>query len=404
VADRLLMHWNGRDAAWLDEGGAVTRGSLFEAASAAGEREAIVIISSEQLLLTHVRLPPIRQARRRLQAAGFALEDQLVARVDSLHFALAARPEANGETAVVVIDRERLQTMLDAFIEARLDVVQIVPDVLALPLPASDEWQVVVLAERVLNRDGIYSGFAAERELWPTMAAAGDPPARIHVYAAASDDTVDSLIASAGFEPAPEIERIALDNDDAVLTRLLAHADTSAAINLRQGDFARASAMQTWWQPFKITAGLAAAWLVLAIGARAVESWQLHQRINALEAESVAAFRDAFPNVQTINDLRVQAEQNIRSLRGTGGAGGGLFSLLQATAEVTGQAGDISVQSMQYRDGALYLSMRGKNVQSLEALRAGFARQAATTLNVESADAAADGVQIRASVSSGADT
>ena len=189
---------------------------------------------------------------------------------------------------------------------------------------------------------------------------------------------------------------------DAVLTHLLSHSDPGSAINLRQGTFARASAMQTWWQPFKLTAGLAAAWLILAIGARAVESWQLNQRIEALETASVAAFRDAFPNVQTINDLRVQAEQNIRGLRGTSGAGGGMFSLLQATAEVAGQAGDITIQSLQYRDGALYLALRGANVQSVESLRAGFARQPATTLNIESTDVGTDGVQIRASVASGA--
>ena len=46
---------------------------------------------------------------------------------------------------------------------------------------------------------------------------------------------------------------------------------------------------------------------------------------------------------------------------------------------------------------AVYLF--GDNVQALESLRAGFARQPATRLSVESADAAADGVQIRARVS-----
>jgi len=402
LADRLTLHWNGDVAAWLDAEGALTRGSLAEAAQAAGDREAVVLIASEQLLITHVRLPPIRQARRRLQAAGFALEDQVAARVDSLHFALAARPEPNGETAVVVIDRARLRAMLDDFVDARLDVIQIVPDVLALPAPAPDEWQLAVFDGRTLTRSAAHSGFAVEPDLWPIVAAASEAPARIQVHAAEDNHTIAGMIDAAGFEPATEIERTSRVDNNAVLTQLLGRADPGSAINLRQGDFARASAMQTWWQPFKLTAGLAAAWLILAIGARAVDSWQLNQRIDALEAQSVAAFRDAFPNVQTINDLRVQAEQNIRALRGTGGAGGGLFSLLQATAEVTGQAGDISIQSLQYRDGALYLALRGANVQSVESLRAGFARQPSTTLDIESTDVGTDGVQIRASVASGA--
>ncbi|GAB3685614.1 type II secretion system protein GspL [Salinisphaera aquimarina] len=402
MAERFLIHLDGEQAAWLDDGGALVRAPLAEAADAAGERESVVLIPTEHVLLTRVHLPPIRQARRRLQAASFALEDQLAARVDTLHFALAARPETSGDTAALVIDQTRMQDIIDLCRDARLDVVQIVPDALALPMPATDEWQIAVIDDRVITRTGAHRGFAAERGLWPALADGDSAPARIVAYGArAANDTVKAMLAEPAFEPEPELDVITLENDDTVLARLLAQADLSAAINMRQGLFARASAMQTWWQPFKITAGLAAAWLVLAIGARGIESWQLNQRIDALHAESVAAFRDAFPNVQTINDLRVQAEQNIRTLRGAGGSGG-MFPLLQATAEVTGQAGDVTVQSMQYREGALYLSMRGDNVQSLEALRAGFARQPGASLDVQSADAAADGVQIRASVSSGA--
>ena len=75
--------------------------------------------------------------------------------------------------------------------------------------------------------------------------------------------------------------------------------------------------------------------------------------------------------------------------------------MLEATADVAGQDDSLVVQGMQYRNGTLDLSIRGKNVQSVETLRAGFASQAGLTLSVQSADANADGVQIRASVTQG---
>ena len=396
VADRLIIHFDGERAAWLDDRGALARGTPADAASAAGERPAVVLLPSEQILLTTVRLPPIRQARRRLQAARYALEDRLVSRVDSLHFALAARAGTDGETAVAVVDETLLRDHLDRLEEAGLDVLQLTADALTLPAPAEDQWQVLALDERVLARTDVRHAFAAEAGLWPALAAGGTPPARVLLHA--DSEAAAETAAAIDVEPKPAIDRKIFDGPDAALIWLLANVDLQHAINLRQGAFARTSAMQAWWQPFKITAGLAAAWLIVAIAARGIESWQLGSRIDGLEATTESAFRDAFPDVQTINDVRVQAEQRIGELRGSGGSGG-VFALLQAIAEVTGDAGDIRIQSLQYRDGAVYLNLRGENVQALESLRAGFARQPATRLSVESADAAADGVQIRARVS-----
>lgn len=399
MAERFVLHFNGARAAWLNAAEEIVRGDLAEAALAADGRECVLLLPGEDVLVTRVHLPPIRQARRRLRAASFALEDQLITRVDDLHFALAAKSDGDGDTPVLVVERELMQGVINACNAAGLDVARIIPDVLTLPVADPDAWTVAVFDKRVLTRTRANHGFACEPALWPTLASACDTPKRIVLHAASGDAQASHLIDDLTFDSPPAIEHAVSADTDTVFARLLADADTQRAINLRQGAFARSSAMQTWWQPFRLTAGLAAAWLLIALTARGIESYQLQQRVDNLQAASEAAFREAFPEVRTINDMRVQAEQNIRNLRGTGGSGG-MFPLLQATAEVTGQAGELTIQSLQYRDGALYLSLRGKSVQSLEALRAGFARQAGATLRVESADAAADGVQIRASVSS----
>lgn len=399
MAERFVLHFDGARAAWLNAADELVRGELAEAAAAANGRECTVLVPGENILVTRVHLPPIRQAKRRLRAASFALEDQLISRVDDLHFALAAKADADAETPVLVIERQIMRNLLEACAEAGLDVLQIIPDMLALPKADARQWTVGVLDARVLTRTQHHHGFACEPSLWPTLADACEAPERIVLHAADDDTHTPGLIDNLSFAVPPELEQTNHDTRDGVFARLLAEADSARAINLRQGEFARASAMQTWWQPFKFTAGLAAAWLLVALCARGIESFQLHQRIDTLEATSETAFREAFPNVRTINDLRVQAEQNIRALRGGGGSGG-VFQLLQATAEVTGQAGELTIRSLQYRDGALYLSLRGDNVQALEALRAGFARQAGAALSVESTEATSDGVQIRASISS----
>lgn len=403
MAPRLIIHFDGVLAAWLDDSGVLVRGALAKAAAQTREREVTILVPGEQILLTTVRLPPVRQAGRRLQAARYALEDHLADRVENLHFALGPRADALGATPAAVIDLARMHEYSDAFEAAGLDVVQLCPDALALPPPSDDAWQVAILGKRALVRTGTRSGFACEVELWPLLLQAAEtPPHSLTVHTADKEKVMAILAAPAtedASDVAPEMLWETYPDDDAVLAAVLHQtANTASPMNLRQGAFARASALQAWWQPLRITAGLAAAGLVLAVTARGIEDWQLHKRIETLHATSLQAFHTAFPDEKQINDLRVQAEERIRALRGNGG-NSGVFPLLQAVAEVTGAADNLSVQSLQYRGGKLYLSLHGKNVQAVEALRAGFAHQRGTTLTVDSADAAADGVQIQASVS-----
>lgn len=398
MAERLTLYFDGSTAAWIDDSGGVSRGALIDAARYAGEHEVVVLLPGEQILLTHVALPPIRQASRRLQAARYALEDQLAGRVEQLHFALAAKTPAHEDAAVAVIDLDRMRDYCAAFDEAGLDVVQMLPDVLALPPPDAGSWQIAAMDDRVLARTGLHAGFVCDTDLWPTLAEASQP-APLHIQLHATTRPAADTLADVAWATAPEREDVIhRDRVDGTLAMLLgAPAARSSAINLRQGRFARQSQMQTWWRPLMLTAGLAATWLVIAIAARAIELYQLDHEIARLDQQSLTAFHDAFPNVKNINDMRVQAEVGIRALRGNASAGG-IFPLLQATAAVTGQSDDLRLQSLQYRNGQLNLSIDGKNVQSVETLRAGFAQQTGTQLSVQSADASSAGVQIRAAV------
>lgn len=405
MARRLALYFDGEQAAWLDDDQQLRRGALSEfAATIDGvDAETSVIIPGEDVLLTRAPLPPIRAASRRLQAARYALEDRLAGRVEQLHFALAGTPDRAGETPVAVIDLDRMTALCAALDAAGIEVMRILPDYMALPAPAADRWQLAISNDRVLARTASAAGFACDADLWPVLAGALDTPMAATVHAADAESARSLLGIDWGHEvDAPALEFVACTDDDALLAVLLGQPDVlRGGVNLRQGAFARRSQFQSQWRPLMLTGALAATWLIIAIVARGIETWQLDQRADALHQQTLAAFHDAFPNVQNINDLRVQAEEGIRQLRGSGGADG-LFPLIQAVAAVTGQTDDLQVQSMQYRNGKLSLSLNGKNVQSVETLRAGFAQRDGIKLSVEGADASSSGVQIRATVSQGA--
>lgn len=396
MEERFPIYLPGGDrVCWPDAQGRPVTGDAAVAVAAAREREIVLVVPGEEVLLTEAKLPPVRQAARRRQAARYALEDRLATPVDELHFALGER-RGDGATPVAVVARERMTAWLGIPRTHGTEPVATVPDCLCPPPPAEGARRVWLLDGRALVRSGERDGFACEYDLLPDLlaAASGDRP-RLEVLAV-DGETERELLARLR-ERHDGVEADFVDDAGEIRARLLAGAARPPALNLCQGEFAPVSRNGAWWRPLRVTAALFAGWLVLALATQALTYWQLRQEAAALRERSVTAFREAFPRVQRIRDIRVQAEEELRALRGDGSAGT-LFALLQATAEAGAGAEGLRIESLQYRDGALYLSLSGEDVRALETLRGGFERQRTARLTVESADAGGGGVQIRARV------
>src|SRR5689334_16197691 len=73
-------------------------------------KEIIAIVPAEDVLLTKIQLPKMNRARL-MQAVPFALEDELIADVDTLHFAVGEY-EADKELTVAVVAQEKMQQWL----------------------------------------------------------------------------------------------------------------------------------------------------------------------------------------------------------------------------------------------------------------------------------------------------
>ena len=397
MEERFPIYWLGADrVCWLDAQGRAEIGDVAAAAAAAGERAITLVASGEHILVVEANLPPVRQAGRRRQVARYALEDRLATSVDELHFALGRR-RGDGATPVAAVARDRMAEWMEALPGEDAVPDAVVPDYLCPAPPPAGTWHVWLLDGRALVRCGEQAGFACECELLPSLLAAetGEEPA-LSVLAV-DDETNRQLLerlGEHGYAIEPEYVR---DAGEAYARLLQNAASVRPALDLRQGEYAPVSQFDAWWRPLRATAALFVAWVLLSVAVQGMTYWQLHQQAETLRERSETAFREAFPEVQRVRDLRLQAEEKLRALRGDGSAST-LFTLLQATADAAGGDDGLRIESLQYRDGALYLSLSGENVQALERLRAGFGRQDTARLTVESADAGSGGVQIRARV------
>lgn len=351
----------------------------------AAGRRVVVLVPSADVRLCTVAVPA-RQAAKVLQAVPYALEDQLADDVETLHFAIGAR-DAQGQWPVAVIARQRLEEYLGFFAERGVRPDALYPDILALPIPAEDQFSLLVDGDEVLARTSGNTGFVCAREdleLCLQLADA-DRQRRLRILIARDQDFDPSTLPWTG-EP--------LHGFAHPLEALLQHLGDSAAIDLLQGDY---SARQDWlrlWRPWRLAAGLAVVALVLGATLHGVEAWRLGTELQALSERNQQRYREIFPEETRIVDLEAQLGQQLARLEGEP-ASAELLGLMNAAAEAIGAVPDLRLEALQYRDSALYASMRAEGLQALEQLKAWFAQGRAARLEVQSANAGSEGVQIR---------
>lgn len=368
------------------------RGTLDEALAQAKGRRIILLVPAEHVLLTHIELP-IRNRNKLLQAAPYAVEDQLAEDIDALHFAMGSRADGNA-VAVAVVARARMEEWLTAFREHALEPAAIVPDVLAVPLqPAGEDerplWSLLPDGEVVLVRCSQQQGFAADADALPELIrlAAGETLPRLTLYPPepagrplpSLPATVDNSV-----PPAPAFSQ-------------LLRGCVPPALNLLQGRYASARDATRWWQAWRLTAALAVICLLLFTAVQALTYQRLGGRVAHLQARAEQAFHRAFPDIHRIVDMRAQGEQALAALEKS--SGGATFAqLLSAAAQGLAKVPSLHVRQVTYEQDGLSLSLRGPNLQALDALRRALAPQAGITLDVRSANAEDRGVTLEVRV------
>lgn len=354
-----------------------------------------LVVPGEDVLLSSVDIPPVRQATRRRQAVRFALEDRLAQPIDELHIAIGPRTPG-GEFPAAIAAHDCMEAWLAAIGERAPQVVAIVPDYLCLSLPHEGEAALYLGGDRALVRIGPFRGFSCELSLAPALLRRGDEDIPLHVATDGSEaaEQVITRLRDRGFTVEGATTAVPATN----AASLLHAASIRPPINLLQDIYAPRSASDEWLQPLRPGLIMLSLWVVLLLGGQALEYRELAREQAQMRTFAEEQFRAAFPDVNNVNNLRLQAENEIRQLRARQGTAG-LFPLLQATADAVGPASALSIESFQFRNGELFVSLRGDSVQSVEALRSGFADNRVARLEIESADAGNDGVQIRARIS-----
>lgn len=367
----------------------VEQSSLKQALAQAAGRRLVVFVPGGDVRLSTVQVPA-RQARKILQAAPYALEDQLAEDVETLHFAIApvpARREPGEAHAVAIVARARMEQWLAPLRAHGLRADALVPETLSLPLPDASRWTGLAEPGRVTVRTGAYAGFTCPIEDLGTYLQLADPDARmpLRLYVARELDHDFTRLGR-------PVEL--LPGYGSPLEVLVRNWRPQQSIDLLQAAYSEKEDWQRLARPWRLAAAVALAWAGVALASEVVQALRVGAELRRQEQANIERFRQLFPEATRFENLALQAQQQLLALRG-GGPRAPLFQLLDALAAALSATPGLTLQSMQFREGALYLSLTAGELQTLENLRAWFAARPQTALAVQDTNASPDGVQIR---------
>ncbi|HRY15245.1 MAG: type II secretion system protein GspL [Candidatus Competibacteraceae bacterium] len=346
---------------WLCPDNIVQRGPLPELANQSGNARLILVAPSETVTLHQIPLP----ARNRAlwaRAVPYALEDQLIDDIETLHFAMAHTPDGN-RLPVATLDHVVLRDWLETCAQAGLAPTAVIPDALLLPWQEGD-WSVLVENGRAVVRTGCWAGFALEREslnlfLEQALAEAGDAqPQRLRIWGSPPPERIASSITWQVEEGLGE-----------PLQLFMAGYQPATILNLLQGPYSRQTQWKRRLRPWRAAAILAGVWLLLQGTALVYEHQQLRREQVALGVQMEEVYKIAVPGATRIVNPKVQLETRLDELTPTDQRSGAFLELLYQGGQPLADFPDIALRSLSYREGQLDLALEGGNPATLDQLR-----------------------------------
>lgn len=371
-------------------------GSLLEAAHRAQQRPVLVLVPGNDVLVTQVELP-VRGASRMLQALPYALEEDIAESITEMHFAIGRR-ETNGKVTVAAVREELLQSWLAQLDAVQMNTVFVVPETCGIP--ATSGVCIVIDGPLALIRDADNNTVVADTDSVASFARAmgidEQSTATAELYISSADASRHARVLGELRMAIPELSVI--ETRDHVLAVMAGAALADPQPNLLQGQYARTSSSDKFWQPWRTAAGLAAALVLVALGAKALEVMALKSEMRSLTEEINTIAGAAMPGSRLVDPM-LQLEQLAASLRGSGpGADGQFLLMLDALGKALVASGGTTLGRLDYRNGLMDLTLTAPDVDTLDKISR-LIEQGGLTAEIQSANQRDEGILGRIRIS-----
>jgi general secretion pathway protein L len=312
---------------------------LNELTPKAQQRLVHVFVPGSDVLLKRVSMPT--KSQRSIRAAvPYMLEDELAQDVDDLFFAYAdiASDEDENNCFVAIVERAQMQLWLTWLANAKINAKTLQSEVLAMPY-TQGQWSAIALnpstsASQIVMRQGEWQGCTLDSEAW-TFAAEhvfSNSANQQHADTEKEDDVVKLNAYS-------ELPHLAASNSDIKIVKqqeelplaLFAQNSQRTPFNLLQDEFKIKKQHSIGLTKWLWVAGLAVCALLLNVGYKSAQLWQISAQQEQVEAQIIARYKGAFPATKRVRlgTIKSQLNKKILQLGGASDSPGLLAMLLK---------------------------------------------------------------------------
>jgi general secretion pathway protein L len=363
-------------AEWLmvDSSGArrgnVSWGSLNDAADQSRSHKTIVLVPGTDVLLAEPVLP-LKSGAKLAQVVPFALEEQLAADVEDMHFAVGKRDSRPG-TPVAAVARARMDEWIDLLKAVGLSTDTMYAETSVLPT-VTGAVTVLIDGKRLYVRRENQPGTVIEVEPLIEalqMALGSGEESREHVTIFVSEEDYERerelLEELREFTASLQLKLL----PDGPLPLLATNILKSGAVNLLQGPYAAKTKLNVSFAPWRYAAILATVFVAAHVGVKSWQYFHYKQVESQLDAQITETFQQSLPGAPVPDPLeaRRQVEQILGQLRGTGPTSG-MLTTLAMLSEAMAQAPNTDIEALSYRNNVTDLRVLSPSVDSLDRIR-----------------------------------
>jgi general secretion pathway protein L len=378
-------------------------GSLPEAANQVQGRPVIVLAPATEALTTVVDLP-IRGGARLLAALPYALEEQVAADVESLHFAVGERRDS-GTRPVAAIARDTLDGWLALLDEAGIQPWQVVPENYGLArIPGT--MSVLLDGDLVLFNDGEDLEFALQgAKPSDALVAAGrltdrgeadappEPSGHLIVYCDAADE---ERLSHEWIALRHELHSVDINLlPDGALPRLAVTVATGRGVNLLQGRYGPKADYGSWLRPWSRAAVLLLTLIVVGFAGKAADFWRLSKEEAVLQERFTRAYEEIRPgNSGPILDP-VGAVSSIKRGFGAATAPPVFLASLNELSAAMKRNEAAHVEAISYRAGVVDVRVSSPDVETVGNIQKLIGESGQFVASIQSTDRVADRINSR---------
>ena len=315
---------------------------LSDLTDKAQQRVVKVFVPGCDVLLKRLTVPT-KSYRAMQSAVPYMLEDELAQDVDELFFAYADISHNNSDhnCFVAVTQRAQMQQWLLWLADANIITKSIQPDVLAMPY-VNEQWTAIALhpnrvsstpntpsqATQVIVRQGEWQGFVLDNDAWQFtlqhmlsaeqthLSKQPQYPLTLNTYSplpllassAYTDTKTDANTDTPTTLAQPNITVV--NAEEELPLALLAQHSQHSSFNLLQGEFKKNERRSPHINNWLWAAGFAACALLMNVGYKSAQFWQLSAQQAQVEAQIIARYQKAFPQAKRVRIGTIKSQLN----------------------------------------------------------------------------------------------